>query len=146
MSTQLDIRKETTQDRILTIFQGFPGKALMGETVVIEFEERFGRNGTSDTVRTGISALTRKGYLLEVGVVTSPTTNEPVKTWILNQGYIVPLPEVTNTPRQQAKQALTQVPAVKALLTKLDVYFGNLPDDKKQEVLHYEINQLLGKL
>jgi len=146
MSTQLDIRKETTQDRILLIFQGFPGKALMGETVVIEFEERFGRNGTSDTVRTGISALTRKGYLLEAGEVTSPTTKEPVKTWVLNQGPITPLPEVTNTPRQQAKQALTQVPAVKTLLTKLDIYFGNLPDELKQEVLHYEVNQLLEKL
>jgi len=144
MST-LDIRKQTTQDKILQIFQENK-RRLMGEEVVIIFEEQFGRNGTSDTVRTGISALTRKGYLLEAGEVTSPTTKEPVKTWVLNEGPIVALPEVINTPRQQGKNALERVPEVVTLLKKLDTYFAGLPEGSKQEVLHYDVNQLLEKL
>jgi len=113
MST-LEIRKETTQDKILTIFQGHPGQHLMGETVVFEFEDRFGRNGTSDTVRTGISALTRKGYLLETEEVISPTTQEPVKTWVLNEGPIVELPEGAVKKVSTQKQLQTELAVLQA--------------------------------
>ena len=39
-----------------------------------------------------------------------------------------------------------EAPRIIALLEKLDKYFGNLPEESKQEVLHYEVNQLKERL
>lgn len=144
--SNLTERKETTQDKILNIFREVNYRKLTGEEAVILFEERYGRNSTSDVVRTNISALTRKGLLLEMEEVYSSTTKELVKTWVFNDGPVVELPSLTATPRQQGKQALEMVPAIKDLLTRLDKYFSTLPEGSKQEVLHYEVNNLLEKL
>jgi len=35
-----------------------------------------------------------------------------------------------------------EAPAIIILLEKLDKYFSNLPEGSKQEVLHYDVNQL----
>jgi hypothetical protein len=39
-----------------------------------------------------------------------------------------------------------EAPGILALLSKLDKYFSNLPEDQKQEMLHYEVNQLKERL
>lgn len=93
--------KESTQDRILGIFQEH--SRLSGEETVYLYEEKYGRNGTSDVVRTAISALTRKGLLREAGDTTS--VNGPVKTWTVNDG---PTPtEAIVTLRKLSKAEIT---------------------------------------
>lgn len=104
----LSNRKESNQDKILGLFQEV-GKPMTGEQVVILFEERWGRNATSDVVRTGISALTRNGFLREAGLVESPTTHEPVKTWEVNDGPLTERVESLKPHKQTAKQAQDEI-------------------------------------
>jgi hypothetical protein len=44
--------------------------------------------------------------------------------------------------RVPAKRLQDELPAILGLLAKLDLYFSALPEDAKQEVLHYDVNQL----
>lgn len=44
------------------------------------------------------------------------------------------------------KKLADEAPKIIALLERLDEYFNSLPEDKKQEVLHYDVNQLKERL
>ena len=44
------------------------------------------------------------------------------------------------------KKLQEEVPHIKELLNKLNIYFSALPEGTKQENLHYDVNQLLEKL
>lgn len=46
----------------------------------------------------------------------------------------------------QPKKLADEAPGILALLNKLDSYFNSLPEDLKQETLHYDVNQLKERL
>lgn len=100
---------ETHHDRVLGIFIE-SGNAMTGEEVVLAFKEKYGDNGTSDTIRTAVSALTRKGQLREEGTKVN-AQGLTVKTWGLNDGPVIG--QVTHG-RQTPKQLQDEVRILEA--------------------------------
>lgn len=141
--------EQVIEDRVLDLYKAH--KELAAEEVFPLYEEQHGETSRSNSIHTTISRLTKKGLLYVVRRKTSPLTKKTVNVWKYNDGSIPvgDLPVLVNevsVAREAGKQVLTLVPELKTLLSKLDIYFGNLPDEQKQEVFHYEVNQLLGKL
>lgn len=141
--------EQVIEERVLDVYKAHD--ELAAEDVFPLYEEQYGETSRSNSIHTTISRLTKKGLLYVVRRKTSPMTKKTVNVWKYNDGSIpvAELPQLVNevsVAREQGKQALSHVPAVKELLKKLDVYFAGLPEGSKQEVLHYDINQLLEKL
>jgi len=141
--------EQVIEERVLDVYKAHT--ELAAEDVFPLYEEQYGETSRSNSIHTTISRLTKKGLLYVVRRKTSPLTKKTVNVWKYNDGSIPvdELPQLVNevsVAREQGKQALSHVPAVKELLKKLDVYFAGLSDDKKQENLHYDVNQLLEKL
>lgn len=101
---------ESFQDRITNIFVE-AGKPLSGETVVLTYREQYADSGTSDSIRTAISALTRQGALQEIGTVRSVLTGRMVMTWGINTGSVTPA--VTHS-KQSPKQFQAEIDLLKA--------------------------------
>jgi hypothetical protein len=98
----------------------FSSKPLSGEEAVISFRDKYEEEalGTSDTIRTAISSLTRSGALKEAGTIKSSVTGMTVKVWAINDGLTVP--SVKQSKRQRIEEMSVELLRINQALTSLD--------------------------
>ena len=99
----------------------FSIKPLSGEEAVISFRDKYGEEalGTSDTIRTAISSLTRSGALKEAGTIKSSVTGMTVKVWAINDGLSI-APSVKQSKRQRIEEMSIELLRINQALTSLD--------------------------
>ena len=85
--------------------------------------------------------LKKMGVIATVG--ERPCRFSGVKGLVWDVTDHIPTEKPVHVPKMKLAD---EAPGIVALLNKLDTYFSNLPEDAKQEVLHYEVNQLKERL
>jgi len=81
--------------------------------------------------------LQKMGVIQTLGTRPCRLTGQKCIEWDVTDH--VPESKPVAIPKLKLKD---EAPAILGLLEKLDKYFSNLPEELKQEVLHYEVNQL----
>lgn len=85
--------------------------------------------------------LRKMGVIQTVGERPCRLTNVKGLLWDVTDH--IPTEKPVHVPKMKLAD---EAPGIIDLLEKLDTYFSNLPDELKQEVLHYDVNQLKERL
>lgn len=136
--------EQTVEDRVLEIFQAHA--ELMAEEVFPLYEEAFGDTSRSNSIHSALGKLTNKNLLYVIRKQLSPMTRKTVNVWKYNDGVTVPVLISSVVERRVNKKLGETLPEILRVLSKMDMLLGALPNDLKQEMFHYEVNQLREKL
>jgi hypothetical protein len=85
--------------------------------------------------------LQKMGVIATIGTRPCRLTGQKCIEWDVTDH--IPTEKPVHVPKMKLAD---EAPGIIALLEKLDTYFSNLPEDSKQEVLHYDVNQLKERL